>query len=100
MAAGTGGDMLDSSAEFSERLTLRPAITGVDHLKSSLTSTFRNLALQIRAALDCSVLLFICPHSSDSNLSSRAMSCTCMDVSFSYLQEVGMCQTQAKHAQK
>ena len=45
MAAGTGGDMLDSSAEFSEGLTVRPAITGVDHLRLSLTSTFKNLAL-------------------------------------------------------
>ena len=45
MAAGTGGDMLDSSAEFSEGLTVRPTITGVDHLKRSLTSTFRNLAV-------------------------------------------------------
>ena len=37
VAAGTGGDMLG--------LTVRPAITGVDHLKRSLTFTFRNLAL-------------------------------------------------------
>ena len=28
--AGTGGDMLDSSAEFSEGLTVRPTTTGKD----------------------------------------------------------------------
>ena len=29
VAAGTGGDMLDSSAEFSEGLTMRPTTTGL-----------------------------------------------------------------------
>jgi len=29
VAAGTGGDMLDSSAEFSEALTVRPTTTGL-----------------------------------------------------------------------
>lgn len=29
VAAGTGGDMLDSSAEFSEGLAVRPTTTGL-----------------------------------------------------------------------
>ena len=29
VAAGTGGDMLDSSTEFSEGLTVRPMTTGL-----------------------------------------------------------------------
>ena len=32
VAAGTGGDMLDSSAEFAEGLTVRPTTTGLGHL--------------------------------------------------------------------
>lgn len=32
MVAGIGGDMLESSAEFSEGLSSRPATTGKDHL--------------------------------------------------------------------
>ena len=45
VAAGTGGDMLDSSAEFSEALTVRPTTTGLQltvsfytHFQRSVTS--------------------------------------------------------------
>jgi len=55
VAAGTGGDMLDSSAEFSEGLTVRPTTSGWDHLFSSFTAAFRNLTV-VRDSLDWVVL--------------------------------------------
>ncbi|XP_020629264.1 CDK5 regulatory subunit-associated protein 2-like [Orbicella faveolata] len=50
VAAGTGGDMLDSSAEFSEGLTVRPTTTGAgnqDGSGSPQTKTMKDYEYQI-----------------------------------------------------
>ena len=54
VAAGTGGDMLDSSAEFSEGLTVRSTTTGL-RLTASFTLIFRSVYIS-RVSLDCFVI--------------------------------------------